>query len=268
MATLLIEFNCMCVLVPDPLPGTEGKLGIVHVLMPSTEHPLSACNHGGPERHVVRMLHPSFAAQHPRGLSMDGWALELGPRDAAVADTTLEPAQRVPEEARVVDLSGLTGQQIPRRLVERGDTAEVNARISLRSGRLAAIQSEATWDFNNTHVDMAFRFVWEMEVDPEEPLRWESMDATARPPITKFSDLGPHPNYQIAIYHVPDHALPPDPDDEGRLQPSQVKDHFRALYVLFGISNPSEELLPQPPAAIGTAHCGSSSAQVTPPPTG
>lgn len=269
MATLTIEFNCMCVLVPDPHPDSGGERGTVHVLMPSTEHPLSGCNHGGPERHVVRMLHPSFAADHPRGLSMEGWALELGPQEAT-ADTTLQPAESHPETARVVDISALTdGRTLPRRLVERGDAPEVNARISLRSGRLAWIEAEAEWLFKGAPVDMAFRTVWEMEdLNPDEPLRWESMDATARPPITRLSDLGEGPDYHIAIYHVPDRALPPDPNDDGKLLPSQVKDHFRALYVLFGISNPGEHMLPQPRSAVGTAHCGSSTAQVTPTPTG
>jgi hypothetical protein len=265
MATLQIEFNCMCVLVPDPHPGSEGAVGTVHVLMPSTEHPLSGCNHGGPERHVVRMFHPSFQPAHPKGLSMEGWALELGPQEA-IAETTLQPAELDPDDAEVVNLSALTNDRmLPRRLIEGNDPPEVNARISLRSGRLARIESEAKWEFQGHPVEMAFRTVWTMEgLDPDEPLRWQSMGATARPPIMRLSDLGPGPNHRIEIYHVPDRALPPDPNDEGRLLPSQVKDHFRALYVLFGISNPGEHMLPQPLSAIGTAHCGSSSAQVTP----
>jgi hypothetical protein len=264
MATLEIEFNCMCVFVPDP--ATQS----IHVLMPSTEHPLSGCQHGGPERHVVRMLHDSFTGTFPKGLSLEGWGLELdglgGPADTSLQPTRPQPVPPPVPPTEIVDLSVLTGnRQLPRRLVEDGPDPEVNARITLRSGRISTAYSEAEWIFQGRSVRMAFRVVWEMDVDPDQELRWLPLQPTSPPPIRKLSELGSGP-YRFAVYHVPDRALPPDPADAGRLTPALVKDHFRALYVLFGIGNPGEDLLPQPLPGIGNAHCGSSQASVPPPP--
>ena len=45
MATLEMDLNCMCLLVPDPSPG--GNRGAVHVLMPNTH------DHGPDDRHVA-----------------------------------------------------------------------------------------------------------------------------------------------------------------------------------------------------------------------
>jgi len=258
MATLELEFNCMCVFVPEPSPGGPDGQGSMHVIMPSTRH-----HHGGGQEHagevhVVRMLHPSFLPAHPKGLSMEGWALTLGEGAPPSASTALDPG---PNGETLVNLTPLAGgAMVPHRMVQDQFNDEVNARVTLGSGALQTdkIRSEAKWKFGGTDIRMAFRASWMMEVDPDRPLQWFSLDATAAPPIRSLRELTPEADghYKITIYHVPERTLPPDPGDNGRLELSQVKEHFRALYVLFGIQNPTEDMLPQPPTAVGTGHCG------------
>ncbi|HET7233666.1 MAG TPA: hypothetical protein VFJ16_26895 [Longimicrobium sp.] len=331
MTTLRLEFNCMCVFVPEPNGGGDGTRGKMHVLMPSTKNhqhggppedpvpaedpgpvgghggvmghgsagyhdPVSgtdaavglvergeteeddapadlgaADDHGsaeahgaadgdgqphahGPEVHVVRVLHPSLDKDHPRGLSMEGWALTLGKGDDALL--ALGPDKG---GERVVNLSDVASQLLPHRLVEDQFNNEVNARVTLLSGELESLSAEAHWKIQGTDLFMAFRAVWKMEIEnPTAPLQWTPLDATVAKPVTSLSELAPESDgsYRISIYHVPDRVLPPDPQDNGQLFFDEIQNHFRALYVLFGIEDPRKELLPEPPHPFGTGHCG------------
>lgn len=266
MATLEIEFNCMCVFVAAP------DEAIMHVLMPSTcnhaHHGHGDHGHGeGVERHVVRILHPKFP---PEGISMEGWALDLGGESGASADLTLQPMERIGAET-IVNLTELSGGETisPSLLAKAGHPA-INARVTLRSGRLMSAPAEVKWNFKGEPVEMSYRATWRMEVAPDTPLKWSNIGATDPAPVASLADLGADAQdgvYRFKIYHVPSRALPPDDAGVGSLELEEVKDHFRALYVLVGVDEPGEDLLPQPPeGAWGVAHCGIASGALGPDP--
>lgn len=246
MAGLEIEFNCMCLFVPDEDAGT------VHVLMPATDH---HPHHGGNDhqdghaqgsaipKHVVKMLHPSFTGQK-KGRPMEGWALALGAQPGS-ATTRIAPPDPSQNGAKVVDLTDLTGgRRIERRLVEDVVTPEVASRVTLHAGKVTSVDAEAIWRFKGQNILMAHQVTWKIEELPED-LRWIRLGAGGNPPLASLSELAPESDgsFRLRIFHVTEDALPPT--GVGALNPVQVGRHFGVFYRLLGITDPGEDLLPQ-----------------------
>jgi len=244
MATLELQFNCLCLFVPDPAAR------VVHVLMPGTN------GHEGHEhpRHVVRMLHHSFEGKTDEkedrlyGRGMEGWALTLGP-DNASADTSLLPPQGALPGGVLPDLSKITGRTLDPGLVGMNPGAGVAARITLRSGKVTRMASESTWAIGNDTIALAHQVTWRMwDVEPE--LKWEPLGGRPqtqtypRPPLATLDELEPEDDldYRLRIFHVTDDALPPR---GGTLKPSEMRSHFRGFYPLLGVNDPVDELLPR-----------------------
>ncbi|HYH82132.1 MAG TPA: hypothetical protein VEX86_20155 [Longimicrobium sp.] len=233
MATLQIEFNCLCMFVRDRASR------VVHVLMPSTHHAPDHADH-----HVVRLIHPSFGAE-PQGRSMIGWALALGPAQGA-ADVSLRPAGG---NGAIADLSAAAGSAVERGLVERPD-ARIASRVTLRAGRIVQARAERTWMLDGREVSMAHRVVWEMEnVSETEPLPWRSLGAAGPPPLGALNELAPEASlagervYRLRVFHTTPGALPPN-DRRGTLDPATLARHFAHYYTLVGIPHPASHLLP------------------------
>jgi hypothetical protein len=254
MPKLELQFNCLCLFVPDRAAK------VVHVLMPGTN---GHEGHGGHEKHVVRMLHHGFEGQEKlTGRCMEGWALTLGPEHAS-ADTSLRPrwdadqdpvrpAWDADQGAVLPDLSELTGgRTVHRSLLGKVPEDRVAARITLRSGGVARMASEATWEIGGKDFALAHQVTWTMDIDDE--LRWEGLND--RPddhpkPLEKLEDLEPEDDgkpdddvlYRLRIFHVTEDALPPR---GGTLHPAVMRAHYRAFYPLLGEDYPGDELLPR-----------------------
>lgn len=250
MATVEINFNCMCVFVPDP------DADAVHVLMPATGTQQSQSGGGGHcEQHVVRILHRTL---EPEGVGMEGWALDLGGGAAGPADLTLVPDETT-NDAELVDLSALSNKCAPKRFTADAYDPEVNARVTLRAGKLTKLCAEAAWKFGGQTIWMGYRATWRMENVPEDALTWIDIGAANPAPVGSLSELGEDEEDRVvrfAIYHVPPSALPPK-ETEGPLDAAQVTAHFRALYRIVEEHDPGPHQLPQrPDDKVGKFHCG------------
>ncbi|HEX9939327.1 MAG TPA: hypothetical protein VGB15_19445 [Longimicrobium sp.] len=234
MATLQIEFNCLCMFVRDRAAKA------VHVLMPSTEH---AGHHA--DRHLVRLVHPSFG-QEPQGRSLLGWALSLGPTEGT-ADLTLQPARG---NGAIANLSAATGIGVDRALVD-GPHERIASRVTLRAGRIVRADAERRWLLDGRELSMAHRVVWEMEnVSETEPLPWQSLGAAGAAPLRALRDVAPEPGrtaderlYRLRVFHTTPGSLPPN-DRAGTLRPEEMARHYAMFYTLLGISSPAAHLLP------------------------
>src|ERR1041384_7267906 len=161
MATLELQVNCLCLFV------TDSANKVVHILMPGTKghggndgHDGHAENHA----HCGRMMQRGFAGETAKsvGLGMEGWALALGPANAS-ADTTLAPRDAA-SKGQLPNLTELAGgdKKVDAALVglEPGD--RVAARITLRSGWVTRLDSEATWEIAGQSFALAHQVTWWM----------------------------------------------------------------------------------------------------------
>jgi hypothetical protein len=237
MATLELQFNCLCLFVPDP------DNQVVHVLMPATN---GHDGHDGHEQHVVRILHPSVKeVEKGKGLDIEGWALTLGPAQGN-AETTLTPPKGKPRGGTLPDLSSLTNnQRVASALVGPAPGTAVAARITLRSGGVTSLASEAEWEIEGRKFALAHQVTWTMS-DGGAGLQWARLygPPDINPPLNSLDELEPENDlsYKLRIFHVTDDALPPR---GGILQPAVMREHYRALYPLLGITNPASTLLPR-----------------------
>src|SRR4051794_25532547 len=96
MPRLEIDFNCMCLFVPDPKAGS-GK-GLVHVLMPSTSD-ADGCEH------VVRM---DYVGKDGKSVQrrFEGWAVTLGGASPSVKLPLTAPKDG--SNCHIVSLTPLT----------------------------------------------------------------------------------------------------------------------------------------------------------------
>jgi hypothetical protein len=244
MATLELQVNCLCLFVPDP------ENNVVHILMPGTKGHAGHDGHNGhaeSHEHVVRMLHHSFEKEEEKllGRPMEGWALILGPEQAS-ADLTLLPPQGASQGGALPNLSELTGKKVPRALVgpEPGD--RVAARITLRSGRVTRMASEATWEIGGHPFPLAHQVTWQMS-DVDHALEWQGLNGrpnTEPKPLETLQDLEPEDDlgYKLRIFHVTREGLPPK---GGILKPEVMRAHYRAFYPLLGENDPGDDLLPR-----------------------
>lgn len=225
--SLEISIHCLCLFVPEP------EAGIVHVLMPVTH---------GIDQHVVRLVHSSSPAT---GISLQGWALQLGGARAS-ADTTLQPQSGRSHGETIVDLTPVAGP-LSRQVLRDGSLA---ARIELRSGGVRRLESGATWEFGGDRVAMASQVTWSIPGITDADVVWTRLgDGSAERPVGALSDLADGGGrVRLAVYHVAPEALPPCAG--GRLAPEAVRAHFRAFYDLYGF-DPRERHLPSHPRSIG-----------------
>jgi len=276
MTALEIEFHCLCFFVPDPANQT------VHVLMPRTPGHES---HGGGGRerdetggggkggegedehghpHVVRMFHRSFReeGEDKKGRPMEGFTLVLGGA-SGTADTSLRPEK--PRQEEVVDLTHATGITLGRELIEDLGHSGVVSRVILRSGYIKAMNSDTTWTLRRREIDMAYKVVWCIDGITEEQVRWEPEEIDGRkPPFTRLSDLGEHNGvHRLQIAHMTADAMPPG--RSGTLSAHAVREHFKAFYALYGITNPSDDQLPTRPLRAENVNCPTAGGSIRPP---
>jgi len=262
MATLELQFNCLCLFVPVP----DQK--VVHVLMPATN---DHAGHAGHAKHVVRVLHKSFPEkENVLGRGMEGWALTLGTRDAKTntfaapdANTDLSPPAGAINSGVLPDLTSLTSAANTVAPGLRGDSPGnlVAARITLRSGKVTRIDSEATWEIKRTEFPLAHRVTWEMPGD-DVMVEWRGLNNTtpATRPFDTLDTLEPEDDlgYKLRVFHVTEDALPPK---GGTLKPSVMREHYRAFFPLIGINAPGDELLPRiSEKHIDQVNCGAGQA--------
>jgi len=249
MPTLELQINCLCLFVPDEAAQ------VVHVLMPGTN---GHDGHAGHEKHVVRMLHHSFAEPgNLTGRDMEGWALTLGPEDAS-ADTSLRPSWEADQDPELPDLSRLTGgNTVHPALLGTYPGDNVAARITLRSGGILRMASEGTWEIGGQDFALAHQVTWRMEIDDE--LKWEGLNDKSDDdpkPLERLADLEPEDDlvYKLRIFHVTEDALPPR---GGTLHPAVMRAHYRAFYPLLGEDYPADDLLPRMKStSIVEVNCG------------
>jgi hypothetical protein len=266
MATLELQFNCLCLFVPD------AEERVVHVLMPGTnghEGHEGHDGHAGHHKHVVRMLHHGFeGGEKLKGRDMEGWALTIG-RENAPADawTDLLPPRDAVSDGELPDLSKITGKPVHPALLGKKPNSKVAARITLRSGRVTRITSEAKWKIDRDEFALAHQVTWEM--DARSVLSWEGLNGKPDgdpKPLEKLEDLEPEDDlgYKLRIFHVTEDALPPR---GGMLHPAEMRAHFGAFYPLVGEDFPKDALLPRMISRSSVeVNCGA--AKGAPPPGG
>lgn len=265
MASLELQFNCLCLFVTDP------DEEVVHVLMPATSGHAGHAHH----EHVVRIIHKSFPGdQNQVGRGMEGWALTLGP-DEASAERDLVPPPGAFQGGELPDLTEITkegpddpGKTVDRALVGLNPGNKVAARITLRSGRVARILSEARWRIGTRDYALAHHVTWRMS-DVGEKLDWARLDVEPgadlpEEPLANLNELTPEADlgYKLEIFHVTRDALPPK---GGILAPAVMREHFRAFYPLIGEGAPGPNLLPTIKGfQINQVNCGSGQAKLKP----
>ncbi|HEX6373093.1 MAG TPA: hypothetical protein VF006_29490 [Longimicrobium sp.] len=265
MATLQLEFNCLCLFVRDE------KNDVVHVLMPSTNHP-------GMEPHVVRMFHSSFTA-HPKGRSMEGLEWVLGPEKGSADFLSL----RKNDDGEIVDVtrasgdsSGHNGKKADKKLVTSAHH-HVLTRVTLRGGRVFDRFAKADWELKGNIVRMAHQVVWEID-DVPDTLTWHPLNKPDDIPLTSLKELGPEEplpapdgtpspkmGHRLRIFHTTKEGLPPN-DENGALDEVAVRKHFRHFYDLIGHPvGDDDDALPKKPVVrkrfdIKTFNCGTGQA--------
>jgi len=265
MTTLEIEFNCLCLFVPDEPAKT------VHVLMPATN---GHDGHAGHDKHVVRVLHRSFKGKEKLsgrpeklfGRPMEGLALELGP-EPANARTQLTPPPGAPVGGELPNLadavqraSGGAGPvTVSPNFLGPNPGDLVAARVTLRAGEVIRLASEATWEIEGIPVALAHRVTWRVPgLDPAAPLTWTGLNGKAgvTPPLQRLDELEPEDDlsYTLRIFHVTEDAFPLS---GGKLSPEVMRQHFRAFYPLLGVNDPGDSLLPKITGVhINQVNCG------------
>lgn len=248
MATLQIEFNCLCLFVRDETNH------IVHVLMPST-HP--------PHKHVVMLYHhTAFPGGHP----MEGleWVLGTGGTAdllslAPTADGVIVDLTKVTEDA-----AGQNGKKVADALVSTAHT-DVLTRVTLRAGSVVARNSEATWRLKGVEVAMAHQVIWEID-GVLDTLTWNPLNNPDPAPLATLSELGAperlpggKQGYPLRVFHTMPGNLPPN--EIGVLNEAQVRQHFQHFYDVLH-HQPDPDQLPSVVAApaIGTFNCGTGQA--------
>ena len=245
MATLEIDFNCMCLIVPDPKePGAD--TGTVHVLMPCTHHGDAA------NLHVAQMDYRD-AQGNERVVRLEGWGLELGDPQNPTAQVEL----RLPDgsqETHIVDITERTrsaqhpnGRHVPRTMLARKHP-NVVARISLHGGVIKTTYSEwPEWVLGGSKVTMASKLVWRMEVDNGQ-MAWTSFNGTGQPPLGSLGQVKPEDSDQVYKLHVHHVATKAIDDQTGLPRPhaldaDDIRNHFGMFYKLLG-EDPRHDLLP------------------------
>jgi hypothetical protein len=255
MATLQLEFNCLCLFVRDETNN------VVHVLMPRTDHP-------GMDRHVVRIYHPTFRAP-PEGKSMEGLEWVLGPRTGSTGYSTLATN----DEGEIVDVTvtsgdagGHNGKKAHKDLVTKAHP-HVLTRVTLRAGSVLDRSAEAKWKLKGKDVSMVHCVVWEID-DVPDTLTWNPLNNADPIPLASLTELGdeqtlpladgspgPKKGHRLRIFHTTEDGLPPN--NEGVLDECAVRQHFRHYYGLLG-HHPTPDQLPRDPKApfVKTFNCG------------
>lgn len=252
MATLDIDFNCMCLFVTGDDPD------LVHVLLPNT---------AGHQQHVVRMVFQDPGDNTVTDRDMTGWALELqGAGPARQRQSGRSPVQRLREDSRIVDLTEVTGNEVDPGLVAGEDPGgKVVSRITIRGGELERVRAqdpvedENLWVVQGREHVMAHQTTWRIRNVPDQ-LKWTRFgEGAAAIPLEFLKEVRPEEgngngdaHYRLRVYHVLDTDLPDSADEkEAILLGENVMHHFRAYYPLVNVPHPRADLVPSRPADRG-----------------
>lgn len=236
MATLKIDFNCMCLFVTDETTGD------LHVLMPNTS------GHSVGHQHVVRMVFRDSNGETIKR-PMERWALNIS---SAAPPQEGEPtaAKSVLDEALIVNLTEVTGKRIDPDLVTGAASDRVISRVTIRGGHVDAVkaQSKHRWLLKEHEYFMAHQVTVRMESVPEV-LHWTPLgDPGSDIPLPTLADIKPEGDdngvtvYALKVYHVLPQDLPPAASP--KLNEEAIRDHFEAFYDLLGVE-PDADLLPR-----------------------
>ncbi|HZG41433.1 MAG TPA: hypothetical protein VEY93_00640 [Longimicrobium sp.] len=248
MATLEIEFHCLCLFVRDEAND------VVHVLMPRT--------HAHHDPHVVMLYHASF----PDGRPMHGLELVLA-GTGSVDLQSLEPTS----DGTIVDLTTVTdrgngGRKSP---PDRVNTkhSKVRTRVTLKSGKVVGRANEAEWLFRGTSVPMAYKVVWEISGVPDT-LQWNELKDADPVPFHSLAELpddgtsGGEKLYKFRLFHTVPELLPPNDEGPG-IDPAVARQHFRHLYDVIDHTDPADDELPTiVPRLLGKFNCGAAQVEL------
>lgn len=248
MATLKIDFNCMCLFV------TSQEDGAVHVLMPSTS------GHGPDHQHLARLVYRDRAGTLQLA-PMEGWALSLGMEMHSRGEEP-DPAEAVRREALIVNLSDITGSRVPRELVTGENPDGVISRVTIHSGQLPSVGVSAKhkWTLRGRRYFMAHQVRFRIE-DVPNVLDWTRLGTHAADiPLERLDAVMPEgedpdthaETFALKVYHVTQKGLPPQMSPN--LTAEETRHHFAAFYPLLGITHVDDGLLPERgPAGVGAA---------------
>ena len=248
MATLKIDFHCMCLFV------TSREDEAVHVLMPTT------AGHGPDHQHLARLVYRDRDGRLQRA-PMEGWALSLGKQMPRGGDE-LDPAEAVRREALIVNLSDITGSRVPRELVTGENPDGVVSRVTIHGGQMPAVEAltRHQWTLRGRRYFMAHRVTFRIE-NVHDVLDWARLGTHAAPvPLERLGGVMPEPTdpdrpaevFTLKVYHVTEKGLPPQMAPN--LTEKETRHHFAAFYPLLGITDVDDGLLPvRGPAGVGTA---------------
>lgn len=245
MATVEIEFHCLCLFVRDE------ENDVVHVVMPKT-HP--------PHEHLVMLYHASF----PQGRRMHGLELVLSGDKPAM----LETLENTGAPTTIVDLTQVTnhGKGGRKLKADRVNTKhrDVLTRVKLYSGKVTARDHEAQWIFRGVTINMAYKVVWQISGVPNV-LIWNQLDDSDVVPIHSLSDIpddgtaggstAAEKLYKFRIFHTMPEFLPPNDAGDGDLDEDAVRAHFKHFYDIMD-HTPRDEELPRLPPRLARVHCG------------
>jgi len=232
MATLILEFHCMCLWVPNETAGS------VHVLMPDTRH-------SGHDPHEVRIRQGAG-----EGLLMEG--LELVLRGNQRANTSLVPSRVTQPVGELPDLSKLPGSNlVDPDLLTTKHPANVVSRVTLLSGGVFEILARGTlWHLGGKDRVLSHQVTW--IIGGLEKLEWQELNGSGATAPVQLSDLTPEPGtkdvFRVEIHHVLKGTL----THPGNLSPEEVRHHFAAFYGPLGVSDLNDDLLPSIPDFEGS----------------
>lgn len=256
MATLEIDFNCMCMYVP-------GKSGAMHVLLPKMGH------------HTAHDAHAVVLAYHDMNhclqvVPMEHWEL-------IVDGTTPRPTlwsyiAAIAFRNRLVNLSDLTKKPVDPQRVTSQTPDGVVSRITLRKGRITRVDAQwHVWRVKGAKYRLAHRVTWRVENVPLD-LLWQSLGTSASmgEPLDTLASVRPEsprgPLYKLSVHHVLKEHVPPNPSN--KLKDSELREHFKEYFKLMDFPHPGDDLLPfrtplfprpnSPAPPSGTHYCKSS----------
>ena len=239
MATLIVDFHCMCLFVPDGdrvhvlLPAMHGDGGETGDVICRAED-ATATSH----RHLARVRNPKFP-DRKLGKPIDNLILKLGNGTGANTDLNGNPER----QPRLPNLTEVSNEFVPQALVTGPLAEDLTARFTLGSGAVLSRHSDPhSWNWaGNTDIQLANTVTW-IVPDSPDALDWEWGANNERPIQSLSRDLTPLTEdvYRISIHHETKQTL-----CGGEIDIAAMQHHFAQFYRLLGMQPPTPAECPR-----------------------